>query len=472
MEAIFINPLPNGKGLNDATIEPPLGLAYLASALEQHSFTCSIIDANALGLNSKQVLPQISKQARLIGFYLNSFNYNSVLELSKLCRKQRPDATIVLGGPLASAAPEMALSEIPCHGLVQGEGEDAIVGIMRNLASGRPPFDCEIPGAVYHDISTGKVVINPVARIMDLDRLPFPAYHLLPPLNTYKSRSRKRPVAAMITTRGCAHQCIFCSKDVFRRKVAYRSAANVLAEIDYLVKHLGARQIDILDDNFAQNRDRMEEILEGIVHRDYGLAINLQSGIRSEILDENLLSLMKKAGIYKLAFGIESADPEVLRICRKRLDLRKLEEVVRLSKKMGILVYGFFIIGLPGETEQSFRKSMDFARHLGLDVANFCMAVPFPGTELFRMVKEKGRLLIDTTGNIDTGFYGGKVFYEYDNLRKEDILRRYQIAYKEFYSFGKKLKILCSIRSFSELIWVLNAGKFVLKGLFVKAQAS
>ena len=179
---------------------------------------------------------------------------------------------------------------------------------------------------------------------------------------------------------------------------------------------------------------------------------------------------MKKAGIYKLAFGIESADSEVLRICRKKLDLKKLEEVVNIANKMGFLVYGFFIIGLPGETEVSFRRTLEFAHRLKLDVANFCMAVPFPGTELFNMVKKKGRFLIDTSHNIDTGFYGGNVFYEYDNQKREDILRRYQVAYREFYSVGKKLQLLLSIRSFSELIWLWNAANFVIKGLFIKSR--
>jgi radical SAM superfamily enzyme YgiQ (UPF0313 family) len=469
MEAIFINPLPKAVGSNDATVEPPLGLAYLASSLEQQGFKCSIIDAKTLGLGSEEVMSQISSQHSLIGFYLNSFNYDTVLELTQLCRRKQPDATIVLGGPLASAAPEMVLSDFPCHGIVRGEGEDAVVGIMHNLATGRPPFDREIPGAAYYDDSKN-MVMNPVVRIMDLDRLPYPAYHLLPPLNTYKSRSRKRPFAAIITSRGCSYDCIFCSKDIFQRKVAFRSPANVLAEIDYMVNNYGVRGLDILDDNFAQNRTRMEEILEGIVQRNYNLSINLQTGIRSEIIDEKLLSLMKRAGIYSLAFGIESADPEVLRICRKKLDLIKLEEVVKLAKKMGFLVHSFFIIGLPGETEESFRNTLDFARRLKLDVANICMAIPFPGTELFNMVKEKGRFLIDTTHKIDTGFYGGKVFFEYNNSRQEDTLRRYQIAYKEFYSIRKKLQLILSIRSLSEVIWYWDAAKFVLKGLFTKAQ--
>ena len=233
-----------------------------------------------------------------------------------------------------------------------GEGEEAVVRMMKNLAAGRPAFDPQVSGAAWRDPDTGEMQRNAVVRIEDIDRLPFPAYHLLPPLKAYKSRSRKRPVAAIVTSRGCAYECIFCSKNVFQRRVTFRSADNVLAEVDHLVRDFGVRQIDILDDNFAQKKSRMVEILDGLIERDYGLAINPQNGIRSEIIDEPLLEKMKRAGFYKLAFGVESADPDVLRTCRKRLDLDRLEQVVTMAKKMGFVVYGFFIIGLPGETEE------------------------------------------------------------------------------------------------------------------------
>lgn len=468
-DAVFVNPSPGGRGLNEATVEPPLGLAYMASVLEQNGFECSIIDANVLHLDTAQVMQIMPHDAKLVGFYINSFNYNSVLELTTHCRELLPEALLLLGGPLANVLPKELLSEIPCHALIRGEGEYSVLRIMENVRNGNQPFDEEVSGAVYHDTESKEVVMNPIIRIKDLDQLPFPAYHLLPHLNVYKSRVRKQPKAAIISSRGCSYGCSFCSKDVFQRKTTFRSAANVLAEIDHLVKNYGIRQIDILDDNFAMKRSRVEEILDGIAGRGYGLALNFQSGIRTEELDEALLKKMKNAGVYKLAFGIESADSNVLKLCSKRLDLNKAESVIKLAKEQGFLVYGFFIIGLPGETEEAFYRTLEFARRLDFDIANFCMAVPFIGTDLYRMVEKEGRFLIDTTRNIDTGFYGGDVFFEYGDAKKADILRHYNTAYREFYSLSKKIKMVTKIRTWAELCWHFNATKFVLKS-FVRAR--
>ena len=243
-----------------------------------------------------------------------------------------------------------------------------------------------------------------------------------------------------------------------------RSAGNVLEEIDSLVKEYGVKQIDILDDNFAQNRQRLAEILDGIIMRHYDLAINLQSGVRVENLDEEILVKMKEAGVYKIAFGVETADEKLLEIHNKKLNLKKMEEIVSLSKKMGFLTYGFFIIGLWGETDKEFDRTMEFAQKMDFDVANFCMAIPFVGTALFRMVETNGRFLIDTTKNIDSGFYNGKVFYEYGDFKEADILARYNRAYKEFYSIRKKIRVILTIRSFSELMWFIEAARFVIKG--------
>jgi radical SAM superfamily enzyme YgiQ (UPF0313 family) len=192
----------------------------------------------------------------------------------------------------------------------------------------------------------------------------------------------------------------------------------------------------------------------------------MQSGIRTELLDEPLLDKMKEAGVYKLAFGIESADKKVLEICRKQINLDKVSDIVHLAKKKGFLVYGFFIIGLPGETDEAFEGTLRYAKTLKLDVANFCMAVPFVGTELYRMVKANGRFLVDTTKNIFSGFYDGKVFYEYGDAREKDILKRYKRAYKEIFTLREKLGLLLKIRSFNELKWYWNVALMVIKGIF------
>ena len=467
MDAVFVNPLPGGVGLNQATIEPPLGLAYLAAVLERDGYTCRIIDANALGLTTAQVMAQVPSDVKLVGLYVNSFSYDSAKALATAARAVCPESTVVLGGPLASAIPEQLLEEMPCDGVVRGEGEDAVAAMMANMSAGRPAFDGSVPGAVYRDEVCGEVVQVPPKRITDLDRLPFPAYHLLPPLRTYKSRVRKTPMAAMVTTRGCPYQCSFCSQDVFQRRVSYRSPQNVLAEIDHLVGNFGVRQIDVLDDNFALKRERVDAILDGLIDRGYDLVLNLQLGVRPELLDDALLAKMKQAGVYKLGFGIESADPDVLRLARKGLDLQKTTEVVRSAKRLGLITYGFFIVGLPGETEEAFQRTLDFARRTDFDVANFCMAVPFIGTELYRQVESGGRFLVDTRRNISSGFYGGSVFFEYGDVTQEELFARYKRAYRAFYSLGKKLKMALTIRSWAEFWWHVDAAKFVLKGMLV-----
>jgi radical SAM superfamily enzyme YgiQ (UPF0313 family) len=209
----------------------------------------------------------------------------------------------------------------------------------------------------------------------------------------------------------------------------------------------------------------MDEILDGLISAYKGkLALNLQSGIRTELLEEDLIVKMKHAGVTKLGIGIESADEEVLKLCHKESNLAQIENAVRWAKKHGIAVFGFFIIGLPGETEEAFRKTLDYARKLDLDVANFCMAIPFVGTELYRLVQKNGRFLIDTSRNIDAGFYAGRVFYEYEGLTEQVVLDRYKKAYTEFYNLKKKLKLILKIRSVTEAKWLLGAAMSIMKG--------
>ncbi len=464
MDAIFINPLPSGTGINRATMEMPLGIAYLAAMLEKNGFSASIIDAYCLGLDALHIVRIIPQDVLLIGIYANSFTYNAVSELCRLCRFQFPAAAVVVGGPLASADPELVVKEIPCHGVICGEGEFSIVKMLTRLKSGLPAFGEDVGGAVYQNDQDGTIRKNPVRRIDNLDEIPFPAYHLMPDLKQYKSRARKTPVGAIITSRGCAHECVFCSKDIFARTVTFRSPQNVLAEIDFLVSEYGIRQLDILDDNFAMKRSHMEPILDGIIARDYDLAVNLQLGIRSENVDEALLKKMKAAGIFKLAFGVESADPDVLAACRKKLDLASIEKATALAKSLGFVVYGFFIIGLPNETEESFLRTIEFAKRCDFDIANFTMALPFVGAELYRMVERNGHFLVDTKRNIDHGFYGGRPFFTYGTATENDYYSRYKRAYSLFYTWEKKLRMILGIRSARELAWYANAALDVGKG--------
>lgn len=469
---VLINPSPGNeaRGLNETSVWPPVGLAIMASVLESHGYKVILVDANMERLTIAEVLRRVPQGALLVGISLNSFTYNYVRELCACLRQEHVCLPIILGGPLPSADPELVLRDFGCDMVVRGEGEFAIVKIAQNVEGGAPIYQ-DVSGGGWVDGTSGKFMLAPVERILDLDKLPFPAFHLLPPLKCYKSRSRKRPIAPLITSRGCAYGCSFCSKDIFQRKVTFRSADNVLAEIDMLVNDYGVRQLDILDDNFAMNKERMAAIFDGLIKRDYRLSINLNVGIRSEGLTKEVFAKMKKAGVFKVAFGIESADPRVLELCNKKLRLDVLERAIKLAKDAGMVVYGFFIIGLPGEDEEAFHRTLDFARKVDLDIANFTIAVPFVGTELFRQVASKGKFLLDTTRDLNVGFYSGQVFYEYPGTTKEDVLRRYKIAYGSFYTPWRQLRQVLAMRSFSEFSWFVQTGWAVLRNILASSLA-
>jgi len=183
MDAVFINPFPGGQGLNDATVLQPLGLASMAAVLEQEGYSCAIIDANLLGLSDDEVLASVPQDAKFIGLYLNSYTFDAVKRLSAALRSARSNAVVASGGPFVTAEPELVLRETSVHGCVQGEGEHAISRIMKNITEKRPAFDKDVSGGCWLSPDNVVVIRNPIERIQDLDALPFPAFHLLPPFS-------------------------------------------------------------------------------------------------------------------------------------------------------------------------------------------------------------------------------------------------------------------------------------------------
>ena len=336
--------------------------------------------------------------------------------------------------------------------------------ISENIASQRPYFE-DVPGIYYRkDGETHSGPPNP--RILDLDTLPFPDYSLLGSLEDYKVRAIRSPSAPIVTSRGCPFQCTFCSKAVFQSRTTFRSPENVVEEIISLKRHMGVKQIDILDDNFTLKRSYVERVLDLLIEADLDLVINLQSGVRVETLDEPILVKLKRAGVRKIGYGIESADGHVRALCKKKLNMDKLRAAVIASKNLGITVSGYFIIGLPGETRASVTDTIKLAKELNLDAANFAMAIPFPGTELYDYVDKNGRFLFDPEDNYDYGFFASQPFYELDQIDTHEMTYRFDLAYRSFYTPRKIARDLLGMRSCSELGWYLEAGVSLLRGRF------
>lgn len=462
---VLVNPYPYyATGINEATVYPPLGLATIAALLEKNSFHVKIIDANILHMNNDVALQQIKDfGAEVIGIQLNVVTAKGGIELSRMIKEQT-SAKVVLGGPFTPENITYLLKESKADFFVQGEGELTFLEICQGKES--PQID----GIAYlHNNSL--TFTKPRELIPNIDDLPFAAYHLLPDLRLYKSRSRKVPLAPIFTSRGCPYQCIFCSssskKSPFGNRFRMRSAENVVDEIEYLVKRFGVKQVDVLDDNFTLHMPRADKILDLIIERKIKVAINLQNGVRADRLTRDLVMKMKKAGVYKMGIGIESGNVEVLRQMKKNLDLQAVRNAVKWGREAGIVTIGFFMIGFPFDTVDTIRETIAFAVDLNPSIANFMTAVPLPGTELYDMVQKSG-LLTKRTDEYGTssGFYAADFHYEIPHLPKQKIMELQKEAYRKFYFRpSKAIEMMKDIRSWNEFRWTVAAAKPLLMNM-------
>ncbi len=467
MDILLINPYnETGCGINEATVEVPVGLLSLAATLEKRKINVSILDAYAMQLPEYKVIDTIkSLRPNIVGIYVNIFSFLQAISYTEKIKKISKDIIVIWGGPHPTVVTESCFKKSKVDFVVIGEGESTLLEFMENRMN--KSNLAHIKGLAYRQGSHFKIN-SPRERIVDLDSLPLPAYHLLPDMRYYKTRARKRPFMGIITSRGCPFNCIYCSKDVFKSRITMRSPENIMEEIDLLVNRYKVRQIDILDDNFAVDRRRVERLCDLLIERNYKICINLQLGIRADKVDEGLLRKMRRAGVFKLAFGVETGNELVLREIKKQLDLDEVLEASYLARKCGIIVVGYFMIGLPGDNEQTLQETIDFAIKMNPHIANFMMTIPFYGTELYRRIERDGKFLFDTKEGISHGFYSTEAYYELGNLTKDLMIKYYKKAYREFYfRFTKALDMLCSVRSFAEFKWIVETG---LNTLFPKSK--
>jgi anaerobic magnesium-protoporphyrin IX monomethyl ester cyclase len=274
----------------------------------------------------------------------------------------------------------------------------------------------------------GEIVINPDRPfIRSLDDLPLPRHDLLP-LDKYRAPLVRGPYAFVVTSRGCPGGCRFCIKHVsYGNEVRFRSPQNVLAEIEQLVS-LGVRHIHMYADLFTLNRDHVMGICSEILSR--GLKVRWTCNSRVDFVDEEMLRTMARAGCWMISWGIESGDNGMLRRMRKGTTTDQVERALRWAKKNGIMNWGYFIIGLPGESEGSIRRTIDFAKRLPLDLALFHIAAPHPGTPFFFEVVENGWFRPGTRWE-DVDMDRSTVL-DYPHLRAEELEKWARWAFREW----------------------------------------
>jgi radical SAM superfamily enzyme YgiQ (UPF0313 family) len=360
---------------------PSLGLAGLAAILRDAGFAVAVIDAPSRQLGYAEAVTETEAFAPdAVGMTAFTPSIFNAATMAGILKDRHPARPIVLGGPHLSALPADTLRRFPAFDLgVVGEADDTIVPVFRALLDGGRPED--LPGLVLRRGEAFAETARP-APIRDLDRLPFPAWDLLPGFpgrvrpaaHTY----RRLPAATLFTARGCPELCVFCDRSVFGNAVRAFSAEYVVNQMELLVRRFGIRDLTIYDDIFPLAKPRLLRICELI--RERGLDLTWSCNSRVNYADPEALRAMKAAGCWQIGYGIESGDQALLDRIAKRTKLPDIERAVRLTDEAGIRVKGFFMMGLPGETPETIQRTIDFACRLSLSDYQTCFFTPLPGT--------------------------------------------------------------------------------------------
>jgi radical SAM superfamily enzyme YgiQ (UPF0313 family) len=379
MEVLLVKPL--GHSLFRV---PPLGLGYLAAALERRGFETKIIDLNVESLNTfeghlSHERPEVVAVSCAVGSASEAFT------LVGKVKSRFPECFVVVGGPYASIMGEvMLVRHREIDAAVVGEGESTLVELMERLQRKQDLND--VNGLIFRDGS--KTRRNPSRDpIEDLDSLPFPDRDKLP-MKLYRENA-----GVLFTSRGCPYQCVFCSRSVFGRRWRGHSPEYVLREIDHLIKHYGVTCLSFLDDNFTFDLGRAEKILDGIIAKKWELNLYFWNGIRVDSVNEGLLAKMKKAGCTAINYGVESVDAEVLTKIAKGITLDQVDKTIRLTREAGIKANVFLMVGNPGDTPKVFDKIREFVQRVKVEGVHLSLATPIPGTEFWSWVNKNGEWL-------------------------------------------------------------------------------
>lgn len=377
MRILLINP-KNIDLYSGHPPHPPLGLLYIASYIKEKGFNdIKVLDCV---VNSPATLYKEISKADVIGVGAYTSQFKHAIEISKICKKQ--NRLSICGGVHVSAMPEASLKISDFDIAVKGEGELTFYELIkRYYNNGERDFN-GIDGAIYKD---GDKIITNRNRdyIKDINQLPFPARDFLS-IEKYKIRDEffSSFFTTIQSTRGCPFECTFCnSPRMWSRRVRFRSADNIVTEMSELYHKYDFRCFQIADDSFTYSRQIVAGTCNLIIKKRMNIEWSCVS--RPELLDLQLLELMKKAGCIRISIGVESGDLRILERAKKRYSLKKIEEAVKLIKKAGLFVHCYMMIGLPGEDLKTYWKSIRFTRRLKPDRVGWAVAVPFPGTELY-----------------------------------------------------------------------------------------
>ena len=394
MSVYLIRPMtPETSQSGLVSVQYPINMGYLAAYLKNNNISCVVRDFEVEAFTPEEFLESIRQaKPKIVGLSCMTPHIKNGAELASLVKTHFPDILTVVGGVHGSAIPEQTLLEFPEFDVVVvGEGEQTLVELHGNKSNN--PMH-QISGIVYWAGDKGINVNKPRQMIKNLDVIPFPDRKLINIENYRKSHvsrghSRKTKRIAEITcSRGCPYNCIFCaSKVVHSRKVRFRSPKNIIAEMEYLVRNYHIEHFSFLDDTFTLRKDILAPVC------DYMAKINVtfDSYTRVNDIDEEKIRMMLAGGCRKISFGIESGSPRVLKLIKKGITVEQIEHAFAIARKWNLhTIEATFMIGChPDETLEDMQMTKELIFRLDPDIMVLNISIPYPGTELNRILKAR-----------------------------------------------------------------------------------
>lgn len=401
MNIYFVKP---GKG---ADTNFPHQYAALGAYVKSLGCKTRFYDASLYSETPEEVVNKINfSDTDMICISVYTGWHKWISKFTELIKKRYRYLKIIVGRPHISGLKEYAVEHIGADYGVVGEGEiplGKIIEYFDNINAIKT-----IPWVIYKEDISYKYNSASLERIKNLDSLPIPDYDLVQPNNYYHtylgaSVARKNYKSVQtVTSSGCPFQCTFCATNcTWGNKITFYSPERVVEEVKHLIKNYNIQEIWFGDDSFTANKQRVVEICEKFIKEDIGIPWRLPNGVRLETLDDEVVSMIKKAGCYMIGIGIESGSPEMLKKIKKKINLDLVKEKVNLLKKYNILTSGFFIVGFPSETEDNLEETANFITKSPLERMQISVFAPYPGSEDFNNI------------------FGGKGSEKYaDNIKK------------------------------------------------------
>ncbi len=406
------------------TSPPPLSLAYLAAVARENGHDVKVIDSQVMDYTFDDVEKEIKNYSPdLVGITATTSMIPDAYRVAKIAKNISKDTKVAIGGPHVTFVPEDTLKESEnIDYVVRGEGEIIFSNLLKHLEGKMELKD--IRGLSYR--KNGTIVNNPPEQLIkDVDTIPYPAFDLLP-MERYKADNKE--YGTIITSRGCPYNCIFCSSSLqFGKRWRGHSVERVIDELKILREKYNKKEIEFMDDTFTLNMKRAIDLTKRI--KEESLDISWSATARVNLFNDEIARSMKSAGAHTVYFGIESGVQKTLDFIGKGITLELAKSAVKKATNAGLHTFGSFIIGFPEETVKDVKTTIKFSQKVGVTLAQFTIATPFPGTGLWNYVVEKGLLLTRDWGK----YTAITPVIKLKNFTSEEIMKWVARAYISFY---------------------------------------